>query len=238
MEHAVFAQATQFERQQTLYAIPKDRGDLPGLIGALGFRKDHPLIVLIGGHIHPEHADLTHSILRSVARTAQELGAMILSGGNHTGVLGPIGQIRAMENYDFPLVSVVPQEMPTWPGGPTIRQYLRQEDRRFDLASYYSHFILVPEGRYGNEAAWIVDLAEELAPRETSISVLVNGVNVTRKEIQLNLQAKRKILALAGTSRLTNEFAIQPMRDPLIRVIPAADTDILARTLRMELGWK
>lgn len=234
----MLAQAANFAQPQTICAFPKSREDLPGVIRALGLSKDNPLIMLIGGYIHPEHADVTHEVLQSIAQTAEEVGALIISGGTHTGVMGTTGQIRSLENYSFPLVGVVPQDMPIGPGGPTMRQYMHMEDKRIELARYFSHMVLVPGGKYGNEASWIVDLAAGLAPREASISILVNGVNVTRKDIQLNLQAQRKIFALSGTSRLGDEYASRPLHDPLIRVIPAADTDILARTIRTELGWK
>lgn len=234
----MFAQATPYTGAHTLVASPKSRADLPALVNALGLRMNRPLIMLIGGCIHPLQADVTHDVLQSIAHTAEQMGALVLAGGTHTGVMGTTGQIRCLENYSFPLIGVVPQDMPVYPGGPTMRQYLRSEEKRRELAPFYSHMLLVPGGKYGNEASWVLGLADELSPRETSISVLVNGVNVTRKDIQLNLQAHRKLLALAGNSRLADELASHPLGDPLVRVIPAVDTEILARTLRIELGWK
>ena len=53
------------------------------------------------------------------------------------------------------------------------------------------------------------------------MTVLINGGEVSRKDIQLSLENGRPVIALGGTGCLADELAAQPSRHKLITVIPA-----------------
>jgi len=51
------------------------------------------------------------------------------------------------------------------------------------------------------------------------VTVLINGGNVSRKDIELSVANGRPVIALDGTGRLANELASEPSQN-LITVIP------------------
>jgi hypothetical protein len=52
------------------------------------------------------------------------------------------------------------------------------------------------------------------------VTILMNGGEVSRKDIDLSLEKGRPVLALSRTGRLADELARQPVRNDLITVIP------------------
>jgi hypothetical protein len=53
------------------------------------------------------------------------------------------------------------------------------------------------------------------------VTILINGGEVSRKDIELSLEKGRAVIALSRTGRLADEFARQPNRNQLITVAPA-----------------
>ena len=137
------------------------------------------------------------------------------------GVMAEIGQIRSQNQYNFPLVGVTPEELITWPRGPRSTKFLWWGKQRWQLESHYSHFILVPGSQFGDESTWISDTAILLSKDHQSVTILINGGEVSRKDIELSLEDGRPVIALGGTGRLANDLAIEPDRHKLLTVIPA-----------------
>ena len=52
------------------------------------------------------------------------------------------------------------------------------------------------------------------------MTVLINGGEVSRKDIEVSLENDRPVIVLSRTGRLADELARQPERDKLITVIP------------------
>ena len=52
------------------------------------------------------------------------------------------------------------------------------------------------------------------------MTILINGGEVSRKDIELSLENGRPVIALSRTGRLADELARQPNRHRLITVIP------------------
>jgi hypothetical protein len=53
------------------------------------------------------------------------------------------------------------------------------------------------------------------------VTILINGGEVSRKDIELSLENGRPVIALSRTGRLADNLARQPERDKLITIIPA-----------------
>ena len=137
------------------------------------------------------------------------------------GVMAEIGQMRWRKSYHYPLVGVAPEALVTWLGGPRSTKFLWWGKKRWQLEPHYSHFILVPGSQFGDESPWIVDTATILSKGNRSVTVLINGGEVSRKDIELSLEQGRPVIALSRTGRLADEFSRQPDRDKLITVVPA-----------------
>ena len=136
------------------------------------------------------------------------------------GVMAEIGQIRSRNGCKFPLVGVAPETLVTWPGGLHSGKFLGWGEKRWQLEPHHSHFILVPGNQFGDESPWIVDTATILSKDQKSVTILINGGEVSRKDIELSLENGRPVIALSRTGRLADELARQPNRHKLITVIP------------------
>src|SRR5512144_1598785 len=113
-----------FPGHQTLCVFPGERSNLSQALSELGLKGRYPVIVLIGGEIDKQQADVTQRAMQAISRVAEDLDAVILCGGTDVGVMAEIGQIRSRNGYKFPLVGITPEELVTWPGGPPKTKFL------------------------------------------------------------------------------------------------------------------
>lgn len=219
-----------------LCALPNDIEELEQAVTQMGL-VDRAVIVLIGGHILPEHANLTLQAIDVIAKTAEILDAAIICGGTDVGVMAAIGRSRGRNGFQFPLIGIAPEGIVTWPEGPRNGSIPLPGNDRELLESHHSHFILVPGNQFGDETKWIVRAASMIAAgRNKSVSVLVNGGKVSQMDVEEGLQADRPLIVLAGTGRLADEMASHPVKNNLIKVVPAHNRRLLGETLRTMLS--
>ena len=210
-----------FPERQTPCVFPTERSNLAQAISELGLKGHYPVIVLIGGEVDEKQAAVTRLAIETISRIAEDMNAAVICGGTDMGVMAEIGQIRSRNGHKFPLVGVTPEELVTWPGGPHNAKFLWLGKQRWQLETHYSHFILVPGSQFGDESPWIGDVATLLSKGHRSVTILINGGEVSRKDIDLSLENGRPVVALSRTGRLADELARQPERDKLITVVPA-----------------
>jgi hypothetical protein len=213
-------QTIDFPGHQTPCVFPNDPSNLAQAISELGLKGRYPVIVLIGGEMDEQQAAVTRRAIQTIARTAEDLNAVVICGGTDMGIMAEIGRIRQRNHYRFPLVGVAPEELVTWPDGPHNTKFLWWGKQRWQLESHYSHFIFVPGSQFGDESSWIVDTATLLSKGHRSVTILINGGEVSQKDIELSLEKGRPVIALSRTGRLADELARQPERNKLIIVIP------------------
>jgi hypothetical protein len=225
-----------FPDQETLSVFPNERSNLVQAIGELGLKGGYPVIVLIGGEIEEHRRDMTRQAIQAIAKTAEGMNAVIIGGGTDMGVMAEIGQIRSQNGYKFPLVGVTPEELVTWPGGPLNTKFLWLGKERWQLESHYSHFILVPGSQFGDESPWISDTAILLSKGHQSVTILINGGEVSRKDIEVSLENDRPVIVLSNTGRLADELARQPETNRLITVLPANAEKSIAEDLQAALS--
>ncbi len=229
-------QKIYFPDRQTLCVFPTERSNLPQAISELQLKGRYPVIVLIGGEIDKKQAAVTQRAVETVSRIAQDLSAVVICGGTDVGVMAEIGRTRNRNHHNFPLVGIVPEEFAAWPGGPQSTKFLWWGKERWQLEPHYSHFILVPGKQFGDESPWIGDAATILSKDHQSVTILINGGEVSRKDIELSLKEGRPVIALSHTGRLADEFARQPERDKLITVIPANSEQQIAEVVQAALS--
>lgn len=210
-----------FPEEQAACVFPDAPANLAQAISTLGLEDGYPVIVLIGSDIQEQQATVTRGAIETLARIAEDTNALVICGGTDMGVMAEIGQIRKRNGYKFPLVGITLEALVTWPDGPHSTKFLWWGKKRWMLASHYSHFILVPGSEFGDESPWIVDAATILSKGYRSVTVLINGDEVSRKDIELSIGKGRPVIALGGTGRLANELASETNRHNLITVVPA-----------------
>jgi hypothetical protein len=217
-------------------ALPNDVEELEQTVTQMGL-VDRPVIVLIGGHILPEHANVTIQAIDVIAKTAELLDAALICGGTDVGVMAAIGKSRGRNGYQFPLIGIAPEGSVTWPEGPRNGSLLLSGNEREQLEPHHTHFILVPGNEFGDETKWIVRAASMIATgKNKSVMVLANGGKVSQMDVEEGLNADRPLIVLAGTGRLADEIASHPIRNNLIKIVPAHNRRLLTETLKAILA--
>ncbi|HEX2992046.1 MAG TPA: hypothetical protein VHO49_15280 [Anaerolineales bacterium] len=222
-------QKIDFPTRRVLCVFPEELTDLGQAISELQLTDTYPVIVLIGGGIDEQQAAATRRAILSISRIADEMKALIICGGTDMGVMAEIGRIRWKSGYTFPLLGITPEELVTWTDGPRSTKFLWWGKQRWQLEPHYTHFILVPGSQFGDESPWIVDAASLLSRDQRSVTILINGGEISRKDIHLSLESGRPVIALSRTGRLADELSQDPERNRLITVVPAnAEQQIVA----------
>lgn len=217
-------------------ALPNDVEELEQTVTQMGL-VNRPVIVLIGGHILPEHANVTIQAIDVIAKTAELLDAALICGGTDVGVMAAIGKSRGRNGYQFPLIGIAPEGSVTWPEGPRNGSLLLSGNEREQLEPHHTHFILVPGNEFGDETKWIVRAASMIATgKNKSVMVLANGGKVSQMDVEEGLNADRPLIVLTGTGRLADEIASHPIRNNLIKIVPAHNRRLLTETLKSILA--
>jgi hypothetical protein len=229
-------QTINFPDRQTLCVFPDERSDLAQAVSELQLETGHPVIVLIGGRIEEQQAEATRRAIQTISKIAEEMNTVVICGGTDMGVMAEIGQIKGRKHYKFPLVGVAPEELVTWADGPDSTNFLWWGTQRWQLEPHYSHFILVPGSEFGDESPWIVDTATIVSKGHGSVTILINGGEVSRKDIDLSLEHGRPVIALSRTGRLADELSRQPDRNKLISVAPAYSEQRIINLIKAALS--
>jgi hypothetical protein len=70
------------------------------------------------------------------------------------------------------------------------------------------------------------------------VTILINGGEVSRKDIQLSLENGRQVIALSRTGRLADELARQPERNKLITILPVNAEKSIVEAIQIALSIK
>lgn len=177
--------------------IAQDR-EIPGALAELGIPYPKPVIVLVGGAGGVGWWDKfpMSKAVRIVARLAQETGSVVVDGGTQAGIMAEVGKQRKRYHFSFPLIGVV------------VDSLLSREDPQSMLDPYHTHFFLVPGQGWGDESAWISKIATALAGDRKSITILVNGGDISRTDVNYSLLENRTAFVMRGTGRMADEITL------------------------------
>lgn len=158
----------------------------------------HPktVIVLVGGAGGIGWLDKfpMRKAIGIVAGLAEETQAVVVDGGTQAGIMKEIGRQRKRNKLSFPLIGVV------------FDSLLMKEEPGSILDPNHTHFFLIPGEDWGDESAWISKIATGIAGDKKSITILVNGGNISRADVEYSLLANRPIFVMRGTGRMADEI--------------------------------
>ena len=214
-------QTIDFPDRKTFCIFPEKYSDLEHALTELNLEGGYPVIVLIGGAIEQPQAEATMRAIQTIAKLAHEMKIMVICGGTDMGVMAKIGQIRSQNTYTFPLVGITLEDRVAWPGGPQSTKFLWWGSERWQLEPHYPYFILVPGSHFGDESPWIIEAADIFSKENQSVTILINGGEISRRDIQLSLEEGRPVIALSHTGRLADEISQDFERNGLITVVSA-----------------
>jgi TRPM family ion channel len=177
--------------------------DIPAALDDVDVPRPRPVLVLVGGAGGMDEA--TQQVLARVLRDAvlpvvERHGAAVVDGGTDSGVMRMLGRARAERNGVFPLVGVAASGTVRVPGGPTI-------DDAAEPERHHSHLVLVPGEAWGDESPWLTDVANVIANGCASVTVVVNGGEITYADAKSSLDRGRPVVVLAGTGRTADAIA-------------------------------
>lgn len=177
--------------------------DLTSVLHQLGLEGRHPALVLIGGASKLSPTDfkrLQKLFVKVLAPLAQKWQAVVIDGGTDAGVMRLMGQARSAICADFPLVGITPMGLATLP------TQIATAPEAAPLEPHHTHFILVPGSNWGDESFWIAKVASTIADA-MSVTLLINGGEITWKDATQSVEADRSIIVVAGTGRTADILA-------------------------------
>jgi hypothetical protein len=242
-DDAVFTVA--FESGGTARAARiQDETDLAYALQALGLAGPRVVIVVVGGAggmaddaLAPLLTVLTDALLPVIVAA----DAVAVDGGTDSGVMRMLGRLRDASPTDFPLVGVAAEATVAVPG----------RAGRPDAAAldpHHSHFLLVPGDEWGDDAPWLARAATAVAGTSPSVTVLINGGEITFADAAASLAENRPVVVLAGTGRTADRIAAASHGDrsdaravaiadsPRLHVVPVSDPQAVRATLEDLLG--
>lgn len=209
--------------------------DLPAALRALDIGVHRPVLVLVGGAggMTPEHLAATEEILQERIIPALDLWrAAVVDGGTDSGIMRVMGQSRAAAGAHFPLVGVAAEGTVILPGKAPAAGAA-------PLESSHTHVVLVPGDAWGDESPWLSRVATAIADGQPSLTLVINGGQITYDDIDHSLQAGRPVVVVAGTGRTADAIAASARgdtedsraemvaADPGTRIVPLNDPQVL-----------
>ena len=175
-----------------------ENSEIPEALNQLGIPHPKPVIVLVGGASGIGWLDKfpMRKAISIITKLAQETGSVVLDGGTQAGIMKEIGHQRKKEKFSFPLVGVV------------FDSLIIKEDPKSILDPNHTHFFLIPGDDWGDESAWISKIATSIAGDNKSITILVNGGNISRTDVEYSLLENRPVFIMRGTGRLADEITL------------------------------
>lgn len=175
-----------------------DDKEIPEALLELKIPHPNRVIVLVGGAGGIGFWDKfpMRKAIRIIARLAEETQSVVVDGGTQAGIMTEIGKQRKQNTFSFPLIGVV------------FDSLLMKEDPKSILDPNHTHFFLIPGEDWGDESAWISKIATAIAGKQKSMTILVNGGNISKTDVQYSLLENRPAFVMRGTGRMADKITL------------------------------
>lgn len=176
-----------------------------------GLKGPTPTLLVIGGASNmtaESQAKLLTFFNDALAKLSERIGITVLDGGTDAGVIHMMGQARHNIGGQFNLIGVAPFNRVIDPIGATPPPVA--DDGNYppvELEPHHTHFFLVPGENWGSESRWLARFSSTLAGHFPSMTLLINGGQVSLKDLRLNLELGRQVTIVAGSGRLADAVA-------------------------------
>jgi hypothetical protein len=181
----------------------QEPADLRHAVAELGLNGPRPALVVVGGASDLEQQDGAPGLRElfgiGVAGAVEAAGAVAIDGGTNTGVMRALGRARAQPGRSFPLIGVVPAGVVSLPGDGA--------DGGVRLEPNHTHFLIVPGEEWGAAVPWLDLLATVVAGDLPTLTVLVNGGDVSFEDVAASVSGGRRVLVVDGTGRTADLLA-------------------------------
>ena len=180
-------------------------------LSTVGLQGPTPTLLVIGGASHmtsESQAKLLQFFNDALAPLSNTRDITVLDGGTDAGVIHMMGAARHHVSGQFNLIGVAPLNRVIFPEGEPRPQTANDQDYPpVDLEPHHTHFFLVPGENWGSESRWLAKFSSVLAKHLPSMTILINGGQVSLKDLRLNLELGRQVIIIAGSGRLADRVA-------------------------------
>jgi hypothetical protein len=177
---------------------------LPSALATVLADGQHPVVVLVGGAgaMSEEHFEPVSRALRDRLLPALERwDAVVVDGGTDAGVMRLVGRLRESSGAGFPLVGVVAQ------GTVAGQEPDDAPVEGAELEPHHTLVVVVPGDQWGDESAWLGEVAEVIAGGRPTMTLMVNGGETTHDDVARSIEERRPLVVLGGTGRLADAIA-------------------------------
>jgi hypothetical protein len=175
-----------------------ENNEIPAALDQLEIPHPSSVIVLVGGAGGIGFLDKfpMRKAVGIVAKLAEETQSVVVDGGTQAGIMTEMGKQRKRNKFSFPLIGVV------------FDYLVLKEEPKSILEPNHTHFFLIPGDDWGAESSWISKIATAIAGNNKSITVLINGGNISRTDVEYSLLENRPVYIMRGTGRLADEITL------------------------------
>lgn len=179
-----------------------DGADVPATLRLLNIGVRRPVLVMVGGAggMAPAHLAAMAEVIEHVIPVLDEWKAAVVDGGTDSGVMRVIGQAREAAGAHFPLIGVAAEGTVILPGRSAAAHAA-------PIEPHHTQLLLVPGDAWGDESPWLSCVATAIADGQPSLTLVVNGGQITYDDIDHSLQTGRPVVVLAGTGRTADAIA-------------------------------
>jgi hypothetical protein len=177
--------------------------EIAGVLDAVSVGRGRPVVVLVGGAGGMDDdavRKLEEVLRRAVLPVIDACRATVIDGGTDSGVMRAVGRARSEAGASFPLVGVAAR-------GTVALPETSSATGAAGIDMHHTHLLLVPGTEWGDEAPWIVDVADAVAGDRPSVTLLVNGGEIAYDDADRSLDRGRPVVVLAGTGRTADAIA-------------------------------
>jgi len=189
-----------FNNGHHVLALRTDGNTLPNQITrALELPHCSALLMISGGagRMSTEVFNRLVSLFDEVGKTVSRNNITVIDGGTQSGVMKLMGQALSKFGRTNAHLGVVPAFAEAGSG-------LVAEDI---LEPNHSGFVLVNGYHWGDEVDVMYALAAYLSENSPSITILVNGGEISLLEVEYNVRQGREVVVITGSGRLADEIA-------------------------------
>ena len=176
----------------------KESKEIPEALTQLNIPHPKSVIVLVGGAGGIGWLDKfpMRKAIKIIAKLAEETQSVVVDGGTQAGIMTEIGRQRKQNKFSFPLIGVV------------FDSLLMKKEPQSILDPNHTHFFLIPGDDWGDESAWISKIATQIAGDKKSITVLINGGQISRTDVGYSILEDRPTFVMRGTGRMADKITL------------------------------
>jgi hypothetical protein len=176
------------------------------VVAALNLPPPARLLLISGGagQMSDEIAARLVNLFAEVGKLVRDHGITIIDGGTDAGVMKLMGQALRQAGATVTHIGVLPAQAQVDNNGTQAEDILDPN---------HSCFVLVESSTWGPEVDVMYRLADYMSANIPSVALLINGGDISLKEIEKNVEQGREIVVIVGSGRLADEIADTVLHD-------------------------